>query len=246
MARKPLLVIQLRPEDEIADSEYACILKYGQICVTSVIRLRIEETGLPPDISLDDYSAIIVGGSPFDISTPSHKKPDIQHTIEAGFRHLLGGVIQRDFPFLGACSGNGLLGSYLGATISTRYGEAVGCKTLSITEAGKRDRLLRGFPDQIDALLGHKEACDFTPDGVELLVTGEACPVQMFRVGDNVYATQFHPEADTGEFALRIKAYKHHGYFEPHEADVLMEALRHKSTPHAHEILRRFIESYAL
>ena len=130
-------------------------------------------------------------------------------------------LVARDFPFLGCCSGNGLLGKYLGTRISTRYREPVSCATLAITEAGKRDKLLRDFPEHIDVLLGHKEAVDTTPEGATLLMTGHDCPVQMFRVGENVYATQFHPEGDAGEFALRIDIYKNHGYFEPHEADEL-------------------------
>ncbi len=243
-ADKPVLILQLRPEDTIADSEFACMLRYGQLPPGSTRRLRIERAGIPDDLSLDDYSAIIVGGSPFDISTPGHEKSAIQHKIEADFHQLLGQVIEQDFPFLGACSGNGLLGHYLGAGISRRYGEPVGCVTLSLTKAGKRDKLLAGFPDTIDVLLGHKEACDSTPSGAVLLVEGEQCPVQMFRVGDNVYATQFHPEGDAEEFGLRIDVYRHHGYFEPHEAGELKKQVNAKPTPHAQEILRRFVAFY--
>ena len=66
----------------------------------------------------------------------------------------------------------------------------------------------------------------------------------MYRVGENVYATQFHTEADAEEFALRIDVYAHHGYFEPHEAEALKKATSSKSTPYAQAILRRFVESY--
>ncbi|MDT8281729.1 MAG: glutamine amidotransferase [Gammaproteobacteria bacterium] len=191
---KPMLILQLRPEDITADSEYTCFLKYGQLKAKNTRRIRIEKTGITDDIDLDDYAAIIVGGSPFDINTPEDKKPDIQKKIEADFMRLLEKVVSRDFPFLGACSGNGLLGLYLGTAITTKYGEAVGCVSLDITEAGSMDKLLSGFPPQIDVLLGHKEACDSTPEGVILLLTGSNCPVQMFRVGEKVYATQFHPE----------------------------------------------------
>lgn len=76
------------------------------------------------------------------------------------------------------------------------------------------------------------------------MITGRDCPVQMFRVGENVYATQFHPEADAAEIMLRIDTYRNHGYFEPHEADELKEQVRHKSVPYAHKILRRFVERY--
>ena len=242
--RKPVLILQLRPEDTTSDSEYACILKYGGLQARETCRKRIEQQGIPEDLNLEDYSAIIVGGSPFDISTPEASKAALQKKIEADFNRLLEQVVARDFPFLGACSGNGLLGNYLGTRISTRYREPVGCVTLEITEAGKQDPLLRGLPDQIDVLLGHKEAVDTLPPGATLLMTGSACPVQMFRIGENVYATQFHPEADPEEFALRIDTYRNHGYFEPHEADDLKKRVSQKPTPYAQEILRRFVERY--
>ncbi|MCK5091279.1 MAG: hypothetical protein KAR30_02015 [Gammaproteobacteria bacterium] len=74
-------------------------------------------------------------------------------------------------------------------------------------------------------------------------MTGSNCPVQMFRVGENVYATQFHPEGDAEEFALRIDIYANHGYFEPHEAEALKESSR-KPTPYTQAILIRFVECY--
>lgn len=243
-SKKPVLVLQLRPEDTTSDSEYACLLKYGHIQAENTRRLRIEQQGIPADLDPADYSAIIVGGSPFDISTPEDGKSAIQKNIETGFNRLLEQVVSRDIPFLGACSGNGLLGNYLGTRISTKYGEAVGCVTLDVTGAGKRDKLLRGFPDRIDVLLGHKEAVDSLPDGATLLLTGSHCPVQMFRIGENVYATQFHPEADAEEFILRINTYQNHGYFEPHEAEALKKSVCVNPTPHAQEILRRFVARY--
>lgn len=241
---RPVLILQLRPEDATSDSEFGCFLKYGGLRAEDTRRIRIEKSGIPDNLALDDYAAIIVGGSPFDISTPEDRKPNIQKKIETDFNKLLEQVVTRDIPFLGACSGNGLLGNYLGTTISTRYGEAVGCITLDITEQGRQDPLLSGFPAQIDVLVGHKEAVDTTPEGAVLLMTGRDCPVQMFRVGKNVYATQFHPEADGNEFALRIDIYRHHGYFLPHEADELKIRVSQKPTPYAQAILRRFVERY--
>ena len=208
-------------------------------------RLRIEQQGIPRDLRLDDYSGIIVGGSPFDISTPEAEKTALQKRIEADFSRLFDRLVPRDFPFLGACSGNGLLGSWLGADITPRYGEPVGCFELELTGEGKNDPLLAGYPDRIPALLGHKEACDRLPQGATLLIRGEACPVQMFRVGRNVYATQFHPEGDAEGFILRIQAYRHHGYFRPEEADALIERIRPARTPEANAILRRFVERYS-
>ena len=242
----PILILQLRPEDCTADSEYACFLKHGGLKASDTVRMRIEDNGIPGDLELDDYAAIIVGGSPFDISTPEDEKSEIQNKIEADFNKLLRQVVSQDFPFLGACSGNALLGNYLGAGISKTYGEPVSIATLDITEAGKQDKLLAGLPKRIDVLLGHKEAVDTLPDSAVLLMTGRDCPVQMFRVGQNVYATQFHPESDAEEFHLRIDTYRHHGYFKPEEAEILKKNVSQRPTPYAQEILKRFVENYYL
>jgi len=241
---KPVLILQLRPEDDTSDNEFESIIKYGQLDAGKVQRLRIEQTGIP-ELDLDDYSAIIVGGSPFDISTPLQEKSRIQLKIENNFNHLFDQIVARDFPFLGACSGNGLLGNYLGSPISPRFREAVGIVQVTLSEAGREDPLLKDFPERFNVLLGHKEACDVTPENATLLVTGDACPVQMFRVGQHVYATQFHPEGDAAGFTLRIHAYKHHGYFQPSEAQRLIEAVSRQPTPWAHKILQRFVQRYA-
>ena len=241
---KPILIMQLRPEDDASDSEYEAFLKYAGLAATDVCRMRIEKNGIPA-LSLDDYAAIIVGGSPFDISTPQDRKSAIQVRIEADFRRLFDIVIARDFPFLGACSGCGLLGSYLDAPISNRYAEPVGGVSVTLTDDGRNDPLLAGFPPQIDVLCGHKEACDLLPQGAALLLTNAACPVQMFRVGENVYATQFHPEGDSEGFTVRIQAYKHHGYFPPEESEALIAAVNRQDTPYAREIMRRFVQRYS-
>jgi GMP synthase (glutamine-hydrolysing) len=238
-----VLVMQLRPEDEVADDEYAAILRHGGLAEADTLRLRVERDGIPP-LDLGAFSAIIVGGSPFDISTPVEDKSPMQRRLEADFDALLTRVVARDFPFLGCCSGCGLLGARLGTPITRRYGEPVGVVQVTVTEAGHGDPLLVGFPDRIEVLCGHKEACDRVPEGATLLLTGHACPVQMFRVGRNVYATQFHPEGDAEGFTLRIQTYRNHGYFPPETADALITAVSAVDTPYGRELLRRFVARY--
>jgi GMP synthase (glutamine-hydrolysing) len=240
---KPFLILQLRPEDETADSEFDAILRYGGLAPDDVVRVQLDRESFP-FVVFDDFAAIIVGGSPFEVSTPGEEKTMLQREIEAGFETLLARVVQRDFPFLGACSGNGLLGSFLGASMSTRYAEPVGPAWISMTDAGKADPLLEGFPDRFRVLLGHKEACDDVPPGAVLLAESAACPVQMFRVKANVYATQFHPEGDPDGFALRIRVYRNHGYFPADRADELIAAVDGAETPIPQEMLRRFVNRY--
>lgn len=240
---KPFLIIQLRPEDAASNSEYRSFLKKSGLVESDTVRIRAEKAGLP-DINLSDYSAIIVGGSPFDITTPQDQKSDIQLRIESDFNKLFDKVVSHDFPFIGACSGNGLLGNYCGATISKKYTEPVGGVDISLTEEGKLDPLLEGVSSVFRALVGHKEACDETPPGAVLLASSSTCPIQMFRVGENVYATQFHPEADAEEFMLRISIYKNSGYFPPEDAQKLIDTVKEEVIIEPAKILKNFVKKY--
>jgi GMP synthase (glutamine-hydrolysing) len=76
------------------------------------------------------------------------------------------------------------------------------------------------------------------------LVQGEACPFQMIRYGDNVYATQFHPEADGDVFAVRIRIYRDKGYFAPEDADHLTAAAAKGDPAAGAKILRNFVKRY--
>lgn len=233
----------MRPEEKAAESEFEAILRVGGLSKENVDRVRLEQE--IPDIDLNQYAAIIAGGSPFDLSTPQHQKSDTQKAIESFYKDLFDRIVPLDFPFLGACSGNGLLGRYCGATISGKYSETIGCIEVSVTEAGMHDPLLKGLPSPFKAMAGHKEACDNLPPGAILLASSDDCPVQMFRMRNNLYATQFHPEADANEFILRIKTYKDYGYFAPEEAEGLIEAIRHVDTPYPKKILKRFVNIYS-
>ncbi len=93
-------------------------------------------------------------------------------------------------------------------------------------------------------LLGHKEACDEIPPGTVLLAGSDACPVQMFRLGRNIYATQFHPEGDLQGFTVRINVYKDYGYFPPETAEDLIAAVAKEDVTVPQRILERFVTRY--
>ncbi len=240
---RPFLFLQLRPETRVADDELRAVLRYGGLAPDEVERVRVDRDGVP-DVDVARYAGILVGGSPFEVTTPDDRKSALQRRLEAGFVPLLERVLDADSPFLGACSGHGLLGGYCGVAMSGRYSETVGPAEVEVTGAGRRDPLLEGFPDRFDVFLGHKEALDELPGNAVLLVRGARCPIQMFRMGHNVYSTQFHPEGDPEGFALRIRHYREHGYFRPEEADARLDAVAGVRTPWAQRLLRRFVERY--
>ena len=51
---KPVLILQLRPEDETSDNEYLAFLKYGGLQEVDTVRLRIETEGIPGSLQLSD------------------------------------------------------------------------------------------------------------------------------------------------------------------------------------------------
>ena len=158
---------------------------------------------------------------------------------------MLDQVIGDDFPFLGACYGIGALGSHQGAEVDRRYAEPVGPVTVTLTPEGQQDPLLSGLPAAFDAFTGHKEAISRLPRHAVLLATSPGCPVQAFRIGSRVYATQFHPELDAAGLCARIDVYKHAGYFQPEQADELKALAYRSNVVYPPDILRRFVHSYA-
>lgn len=241
---KPFLLLATRAEDLPADEEYALFLRFSGLEEHDLVRVRME-AGPLGRLDLDDWSGIFVGGGPFNASDPPEKKSAVQHRVEAEISALLDEVVARDFPFFGACYGIGTVGAHEGAVIDATHREPISVVDVHLTDAGAADPLLEGLPDTFAAFVGHKEAITLLPPSATLLATGDACPVQMFRVGRNVYATQFHPELDVDGISTRIRAYAHHGYFDDGELDLTLDAVRRAPVVHTGAILRAFAERYA-
>ena len=241
---KPFLLLAIRAEDAAADNEYESFLAYAGLGERDLRRVRLERRPLG-DVDLQDWSGILLGGGPFNASDPEGSKSVVQRRVEADLRGLLDWVITVDFPFLGACYGIGTLGGHQGAVVDRRYAEPIGAVPITLTSEGRQDPLLRGLPARFDAFVGHKEAISRLPRHAVLLASSAGCPVQAFRIGSHVYATQFHPELDVPGLCTRIDVYKHAGYFEPGQADELKALARRSSVTHPPAILRRFVQRHA-
>ena len=242
---KPFLILQLRPEAEASDDEYAAILRKGGLDEADTRRIRLDCEELPASLSLDDYSGVIVGGGPGCVSDPPEAKTPVEARIEAAVLGLLPEITARDFPFMGCCYGIGVLGHHLGAPVGKdHHGEGGGATLGLLTPEGAADPLLAGFPTEFQAFVGHKEALDALPAGCVHLLASDPCPYQMIRHGQNVYATQFHPEADAAGFETRIRVYRDKGYFPPEDADRLIEMCRAADVTVPERVLRGFVERF--
>lgn len=240
----PFLLLSIRGEDEAADDEYQAMMRFGGLDATGMHRIRLTHRPMGA-IDLDDWSGIILGGGPYNVSDPDESKSATQKRAESELLSLVERIVESDFPFLGCCYGVGTLGSVIGATVDRSYPEPVAAVTVTLTDEGRQDPLFAELPDVFDAFGGHKEAASSLPSEAVRLASSVDCPVQAFRVGTNTYATQFHPELDLDGILTRIDVYKNHGYFEPDSAESLKAAARQRHIEYPPTILRRFVERYS-
>ena len=241
---KPFLFLGIRAQDSAADDEYAAVLRSAGLDEQHVQRVRLEREVLGP-LDLDDWSGIVVGGGPWNVSDPEATKSPEQRRGEARLRELALEVIAADFPFLGACYGIGTLGSLRGGVVDRQFPEPIGAATISLTSDGLADPLLGSLPPVFNAFLGHKEAVSRLPRGAVRLASSPACPVQAFRIGAHVYATQFHPELDVPGLVTRIETYRDFGYYEPGEGAELIRLARAAVVTEPPRLLARFVELHA-
>ncbi len=242
---KRFLILQLRPETDASDAEYASILDKTGLHADQTHRIRLDCETLPEGLSVSDYAGIIVGGGPGCVSDDPASKSPLDARIENTIMGLMPQITALDHPFMGCCYGLGILAAHLGGDVSkNRFGEPVGPSICRLTEAGAADPLTAGLQSEFEAFVGHKEAVQNLPDGCVHLVASDPCPFQMIRWGQNVYATQFHPEADAGDFEQRINIYKDHGYFPPEDAQTLIDLCHAADVTQPGEILRRFAQRY--
>ena len=234
---KPFLLLSTRAEDAAAHAEQLSFARAAGLAPAMLHQLRLERER-PKALNLERYGGVIVGGGPYNASDES--KSAVQLEVEAWFDDHLAEVLETDFPFFGACYGVGLLGTVGRGRVSRKHGEEAAVVEVSVTPEGASDPVLAGLPERFHAMVGHKEAIEELPAGATLLATGASCPVQMFRLGRNAYASQFHPELDADTFEQRLRIYADQGYYQPGGNDRAVADARRFDVARSAQVLRNF------
>jgi GMP synthase (glutamine-hydrolysing) len=241
MSVRPFLFISARPEVEAVGPEYESVRRASGLDAARLEHLRLD---IDPLETVDPaaFAGIVVGGSPFNVTTAEDRKHPVQRRVECELAQLAEVALDIDLPLLLTCYGIGVLTRVLGGKVGTLHGEETAAVEIELTEAGLADPLVGVLPERFDALVGHKEATERLPDGAVLLASSAACPVQIYRAGPRVYATQFHPEVSTTDFIARAEVYRHHGYFPASELREVSDRLAVASVTEPQRMLRRFVE----
>jgi GMP synthase-like glutamine amidotransferase len=111
-------------------------------------------------------------------------------------RRLAEAALSGGVPLLGVCLGGQLLALVAGGVVAADHGRPErGLVTIRRRPESAGDPLLGSLPPAFPALENHRDAVTALPPGAAHLAESGDCPVQAFRVGEQAWGLQFHPEA---------------------------------------------------
>ncbi|WP_336646325.1 glutamine amidotransferase-related protein [Microbacterium sp. USHLN186] len=229
-----VLYVCVRPERSAADAEHRSFRR--GLGVATLDRIDLLHASLET-VEWQRYEGFVVGGSPFNVTDTD--KSEYQRAVEHDLERIAARALDDAATALFTCYGIGVVTRMLGGDVHTGQPELAGATTVHLTAAGAADALFGPSAPQLSVFTAHKEAALDTPPGAVLLATNDACTVQAYRVGDRLYATQFHPEASPQDFADRMAVYRASGYFDPTAYQQTERAVL-AATVQGDELLARF------
>jgi GMP synthase-like glutamine amidotransferase len=143
---------------------------------------------------LDPFDLMVVMGGPQDV-WQEDQYPWFRDE-KAAIRKF---VIDMQRPYLGICLGHQLLADATGGSVALAKNPEVGVLTVSRTDAGRGDQLMRALPDPMTVLQWHGAEVTGLPENAAVLAKSDVCGIQACRVGKHAYGFQCHVEitADT-------------------------------------------------
>lgn len=147
----------------------------------------------------EECGAVLIGGTPLS-ANDIDKYPFLQEEVE-----FLEQIIKEDKPFMGICFGAQVLARVLSASVRECRPKEIGGYEVKLTDAGRKDPILSGFPIKFPVFQWHGDTFDI-PKGATLLAEGDTCRNQAFRLG-NVVGVQFHLETGCEEAGRWADAY---------------------------------------
>ena len=150
-------------------------------------------------------------------------------------------AVDAHLPMLGICFGHQLMAHALGGKAGYHpYGLEIGTAAVTRTEASNSDPLFKDLPQIFSGHVTHSQTALIIPPKAVLLATGSHDPHQAFRVGENGWGVQFHPEFD----AAAIRHYIDQREKTLTEQGLDAAAIRKtvKGTPESASLLKRFAD----
>jgi GMP synthase (glutamine-hydrolysing) len=117
-------------------------------------------------------------------------------------------AVEAGIPTLGVCYGHQLLAHAFGGEVGDNpRGTQEGTTTVELTPEGQSDPLLGSLGvEKFDAQVSHAQSVLKLPPGAIRLAFDDWDPNQAFRIGENAWGVQFHPEMDADIARAYIEA----------------------------------------
>lgn len=202
----------------------------AEIAVVSVF-----EGGLLPK-DLAGIAGIVITGSPAMVT-------DRQPWSEALARWLKYEIAEKHahVPMLGICYGHQLIAHAFGGRVDYNpRGREIGTVHIEATDAAAADPLLSALPFPLLAQVTHLQSVIELPPGAVHLARSALEPHQAYRLGDNVWGVQFHPEFTAAIMRDYIDVLEERMAGEGVDPQAVRAAVR--DAPAAVSALRRFAE----
>ena len=129
---KPFIMVSTRPELEAAQNEYESFLSQSGLRREDLHHVLLEEVDFLDAFTAGDVSGVLIGGSPYDVSTPEGSKTRSQMRVEEQVRELLAVALKKGVPVLATGFGLEVLAGYLGTPTSQEFGEELGAGALGV------------------------------------------------------------------------------------------------------------------
>lgn len=239
---KPFLLLQSRGESETLDDELRAICEFSGLARYEIVCLNLTEA-MKPSMRLEDYSGVIMAGGPANYAYDESEKTPEQRAMELQVCSLLEEAVAADMPFLGICLGMSALLDSQDCKPDFAYAEQISAPAVSLTAAGRSDKLFTHLPERFQAVEGHKEGVKAVPAPFMTLAEDDVC-VQAVRLKQNLYGVQFHPELDAHGLRTRLVVYSGAGYCAPEEEEAAIAVIDWQAVAQSRLVLRRFTEYY--
>ncbi|NOT13565.1 MAG: glutamine amidotransferase [Methylococcaceae bacterium] len=162
----------------------------------SVVKV-IEGGALP---SVDTLSGVILTGSPAMVTDQEPWMINLAAWIVK--------VLERHIPFLGICFGHQILAFAMGGEVDYHpQGREIGTVAISLTDEGQKDHLLGSLPARFMAHKSHAQSVLQLPAQAVKLAENAFESHHAFRLGNNAWGLQFHPEFSADIMKAYVREY---------------------------------------
>ncbi|HEX6585430.1 MAG TPA: type 1 glutamine amidotransferase [Solirubrobacterales bacterium] len=151
----------------------------------------LSERGTGPPLEIAEYAAVLTFGGAM------HADQEELHPWLRFEKDFLAAILDDGMPILAVCLGCQLLAEAAGGSARRASEPEIGWYEIEVTPEGRDDPVIGPLAPSVTGFQWHSYEAVPPPDAA-ILARSPVCP-QAYRIGDRVYAIQFHAEVPAGD-----------------------------------------------